>query len=129
MVKLYFESSTPGIPLKNAPSCDVATACTRYLTCTVSLIHECCGVFGPTIDPRGYLTEENFHRLGRTIEDAEEEVIGVRGWTDVPGVPLQARWQMLRASVPDPQVDWIFEKYLGEAINEGNARAEGKDDV
>jgi hypothetical protein len=129
VVKLYFGSSTHGVPLKNAPSCDVVTACARYLTSIVALVHECCEVFGPAIDPREYLTEENFHRLGRTIEDAEEEVIGVRGWTDVPGVPLEARWQMLRASVPDLQVGWIFEKYLGEPISESNARAEGKDDA
>lgn len=111
VVELYFESSTLGVPLKNAPSCDVATACTRYLALIVSLIRECYEVFGPAVDPLEYLTEKNFRSTGRTIEDAEEEVIGVRGWTDVPGVPLEARWQMLRDSVPGSQVSWIFEKY------------------
>lgn len=115
MVKLYFQSSTLEAPLKNAPPYDVITSCTRYLTSLVSLIHECYEVFGAEIDPHRYLTEENFRKLNRTIEDAEEEVIGVRGWTDVPGVPLGARWQMLRASVLGSEIGWIFEKYLNRS--------------
>lgn len=115
MVKLYFQSSTLGASLKNAPPYDVITSCTRYLTTLVSLIHDCYEVFGAEIDPHRYLTEENFRKLNRTIEDAEEEVMGVRGWTDVPGVPLEARWQMLRASVPGSEIGWIFEKYLNHS--------------
>lgn len=116
-------------PLKNAPSCDVVTACTRHLKSIVWLIHDCYEVFGSAIDPREYFTEEHFQRLGRSIDDAEEEVIGVRGWTDVPGVPLEARWQMLRASVPAPQIGWVFEKYLSEPVGAGNAGPEGRDNA
>ena len=129
VVKLYFGSTTLGVPLKNAPSCDVVTACSRHLTSIVWLIHDCYEVFGPAIDPREYFTEEHFQGLGRTIEDAEEEVIGVRGWTDVPGVPLEARWQMLRASVPGPQIGWVFEKYLSEPVSVRSARPEGTNDA
>lgn len=115
VVQLFFQSSTANVPLKNVPPYDVVTSCTRYLTSLVSLIHECYEVFGAEIDPHRYLTEENFRKLGRTIEDAEEEVIGVRGWTDAPGVPLEARWQMLRSSVPGSEIGWIFEKYLTDS--------------
>jgi hypothetical protein len=34
---------------------------------------------GITPGPREYFTEERFKKLVRTIEDAEEEVIGMRG--------------------------------------------------
>ena len=113
---LYFQSSTLGTPLKNAPPYDVVTSCTRYLTAIVSLIRECYEVFGAAIDPRQYLTEENFSKLGRTIEDAEEEVFGVRGWTAVPEASLESRWQMLRASVSGSEIGWIFDKYLARPI-------------
>lgn len=114
VVELYFQG-TFGTSLKNVPVHDVVTMCTQYLTSLVALIRECYEVFGPEIDPHQYLTEENFRKLGRTIEDAEEEVIGKRGWTAAPGVPLEARWQMLRDSTPGSGIAWIFEKYPVDA--------------
>ncbi len=115
VAELHFRGSTLGVPPKNTPPYDVVTSCTHYLTAVVSLVHECYEVFGAEIDPHLYLTEENFRKLGRTIEDAEEELIGVRGWTDAPGVPLEARWQMLHDSVPGSEIDWIFKKYLTDS--------------
>ena len=70
-VKLYFGSTTPGIPLKNAPSCDVVTACTRYLTSIVSLIHDCYEDFGSAIDPRSISqrkTSKNSVAPSRTLK-------------------------------------------------------------
>jgi hypothetical protein len=112
VVELYFRSTTFGVPLKNAPLHDVVTSCTQYLTSLVALIRECYDYFGSKIDPHQYLTEENFRRLSLTIEDAEEQIIGIRGWTAAPGVSLEARWQMLRDSTPGSEIAWIFKKYL-----------------
>ena len=61
------------------------------------------------------MTEENLCKLDRTIEDAEEEILGGRGWTAAPDVPLEARWRMLRESVPGLEIAWIFEKYHAES--------------
>ena len=104
--------------LKEVPSEDVETACRRYFEIILELIYSCYLEFGPVIDPKQYYTKDHFEKIGRTIDDADEELFGVRGWTDVPGYPEAYRWQALRDSQPGCGINHIFSCYLGKTIPE-----------
>lgn len=110
-VQRFYFTQLPQNP--NAPTADVVTASHEYLTTLISIVLDCYRHFGNHIDPRQYFSAENFHRMGRTITDAEEEVFGVPGWTETPGVPLEVRWEMLRNSVADCSIRHLFQEYLG----------------
>ncbi len=108
---IYFFSPTPD--LSEVPSEDVEGACKKYFTTLLQLVFDCFAKFGPDIDPKQRYTEENFERLGKSIEDAEEEIIGVRGWGEIPGVADAYRWQSLRDAVPGCLIEGIYQEYLG----------------
>jgi hypothetical protein len=84
-IGLNFDSGGTETP---APKTDVVSACKQYLTELIKIVYECYEQFGHLIEPGQYYSEENFAHLGLTIEDAEEEVFGFRGWTSAPGVPI-----------------------------------------
>lgn len=75
----------PTKDLPEVPQEDVVTACTRYMAKLVDLVYRCYTDFGPEINAHQHYTAVHFAKLGKTIEDAEEELFGVRGWTEVPG--------------------------------------------
>lgn len=110
---LYWFTSTPEIP--NVPQDDAETACSKYMRTVVSLVYDCYIDFGSHIDAHQRYTEEYFRSIGKTIEDAEEELGFPCGWTNI-GDPeaLPYRWQMLRESVTGCEINHIFEKYLGK---------------
>jgi hypothetical protein len=83
----------------------------------LELVKACYEQFGHVIDPHVYYTQENFERLGLTIADAEEEIIGVRGWTDFPDAPLEDRWRLLRRHVAPSGIGELFDKYLHESAS------------
>ena len=58
----------------HCPIDDVEGACYQYLQLIFSIVLDCYGVFGCTIDPHQYYTSDNFEKLGKSIEDAEEEI-------------------------------------------------------
>lgn len=99
--------------LPEAPKVDVVTACQEYMGMLVGTVYHCYERFGLHIDAHQHYTQEHYTCMGKTIEDAEEELFGVRGWTAVPGVPTEYRWQMLRDSQPGCRISHLFEKYLG----------------
>jgi hypothetical protein len=94
------------------PADDVVSACRYYLTMLVGIVLACYIDFGEIIDPEQYYTEGAFRKRGLTIEDAEEELFGVRGWTDVPTLPIEIRWQLIRDHMAGCEIDHLFEKYL-----------------
>jgi len=110
-IRHYFGSQTG---LSNVPSEDVETSCRQYFLTLLEMVYDCYVRFGPEINAHQYFTAENFERLGKGIEDAEEELGFPRGWTDV-GDPdaLPYRWQALRDTTPGCQIDHLFEAYLG----------------
>lgn len=111
---IYFFSPTHD--LKEVPSEDVESACRRYFEIILDLVYSCYFEFGPSIDPKWHYTKEHFEKMGKSIEDAEEELFGIRGWTEVPGYPDAYRWQALRDSQPGCGINHIFEEYLGKTI-------------
>ena len=109
----HFASDSTKAP---APETDVITACRRYLTALVALVFSCYCRFGDLIDPHEYYTAKAFARRGLSIEDAEEEVFGWKGWTEAPGVPLTERWRMIRESVVPCNINHLFQQYLGKVL-------------
>lgn len=101
---------------KCAPDTDVVESCRRHFVTLLGIIFECYVDFGPDIDPHQRYTEEYFQSIGKTIEDAEDELFGHRGWTSAEGIPPEYRWQMLRGSVPGCRIEWLFQEYLGKTL-------------
>ena len=112
-IRYQFNSSGEETPVP--PENDVVKACTVYLTTLTELVYQCYIDFGPNIDPHQYYTQKHFRNIGKTIDDADEELFGVRGWTFVEGVPKEYRWQAIRGSVPGCSIDHIFDRYLGKS--------------
>jgi hypothetical protein len=112
--RYYF---TPRPDLPNVPEQDVESCCRLYFHTLVDLVFDCYIEFGPVIDAHQYFTAENFERLGKTIEDAEEELGFPRGWTDI-GDPesIAYRWQALQDTTTGCQINHLFERYLGKAV-------------
>jgi hypothetical protein len=111
-IRYWFQ---PTKDIKNVPSEDVETACLEYTGKIVSVVFDCYCKFGPLIDAHQRYTAEYFSSIGRTIEDAEEELGFPRGWTDVGNPGAEAyRWQALRDTVTGCEINHLFNKYLGK---------------
>lgn len=115
----------PTPDISEVPEDDVVLACDKYFRSLLELVYRCYVDFGPDVNSHQHYTAEYFAKLGKTIEDAEEEIIGVRGWTAVPGFTEEFRWQALRDQMPGCEIDNIFMEYLGKAAP--HPPREGKD--
>ena len=105
----------PSPDLPEVPSVDVASACREYFVLVLKLVLDCYVQFGPVIDAHQRYTQAHFDQIGKTIEDAEEEVGLPRGHTDI-GDPrfLPYRWKLIRQSVPGCGVNHLFDQYLDQ---------------
>ena len=102
----YWFMPTKDIP--EVPQDDVLTVCPHYMVTLVNLVYRCYVDFGPEINAHQYYTAEHFATLGKTIEDAEQDLFGVRGWTEVPGCTLDYRWHAIRSSTVGCEIDHLF---------------------
>ena len=95
---------------------DLYTACHTYFATILRIVLGAYRTFACNIDDRWYFTAGNFQRLGKSIEDAEQEFGFPRGWTDLNDVTaLSKRWRALRATqAVGCEIDNLFERYLGE---------------
>jgi hypothetical protein len=112
---LYYFTPTPDI--SNVPENDVESCCQIYFQTLLNIVFDCYVEFGTVIDAQQYFTSDNFEQIGKTIEDAEEELGFPRGWTDI-GEPesFAYRWQSLRDTTSGCQSNHLFEKYLSKTI-------------
>lgn len=110
--KFFFDRSHTDF--QELPSSDVLESCHSYFVKLLDIVYNCYVSFGTYIDPHQYYTAANFKRLGKTIDDADEEVIGTRGWTHVDGWPEAYRWDALRNSVPGCRISGLFTQYLNK---------------
>lgn len=101
----------PGNEYPDKPIGDMNLACRRYLTILVQIVYDCFKEYGPVIDPDQYYTLTNLERLGRTLEDIEEELGLPKGYTAV--LRPERRILALRGIVPPTYIDEAFIKYLG----------------
>ena len=113
ITKHYF---LPTPDIQTAPKMDVYSACHDYLTSLITVVYECYLKFGPLINAHQRYTAEYFNSIGLTIEDAEEELFGIRGWTGAPGIPDEYRWQMISDSQTGCEINHLFQKYIGKTI-------------
>jgi hypothetical protein len=97
----------------SADQVDAVAAATDYMRRLVKLVFDCYVAFGPVIDPEQHYSAGNLERTGRTIDDVDEELFGIRGWTS--GIPDAERLRLLRQSLPGCRIDHLFERYLGES--------------
>jgi hypothetical protein len=108
----YFDIENPDF--KNLPERDVVSSCREQFVNILNIIYECYVKFGVHIDAHQYYTAENLKHIGKTIDDADEEIIGIRGWTQVDGWPEAYRWNSLRDKVPGCRIADLFVKYLNK---------------
>ena len=110
LARLFSSGYIPEVPEE-----DVLSACNEYFTKVLTLVYDCYLEFGPKIDQKQRFTSTYFSSLGKTIEDAEEELGYPRGWTDI-GDPdaLEYRWQLIRDQSVGCEINDVFTKYLGK---------------
>jgi hypothetical protein len=107
----------PNQDLQVVPQDDVLSLCSEYFTDLLRLVFDCYEKFKYIIDAKWYYTSENFEKLGKTIEDAEQELGFPRGWTDI-GEPsmMEKRWKLLRSRALGCEINHIFKRYLGKTF-------------
>ncbi len=111
----YYFAPCHDLPI--VPSLDVITACDTYFRSVLELVYDCYIHLRTTIDGQWYFTEENFRSMGKTIEDAEEELGMPRGWTDIkkPGIDPH-RWHLLRRNADGCNIQSQFYDWLGKVV-------------
>jgi hypothetical protein len=110
--------SNPAEGLPEPPNADALSSCHTYFDRLIKVVFDCCDEFKRAIDPKVWFTKENFAEMGQTIEDAEEELYGYRGWTSAPGVPEDARWQLIRNSVWSWELEALFTRRINAHAQE-----------
>jgi hypothetical protein len=108
---LYKFVASPDLP--NVPEQDVITACNEYFKIILELVYHCYLDLGPIIDGQQRYTKEYYSSLGKTIEDAEEDLGFPRGWTDTGNEEFEPyRWEWLRAQADGCLIEEQFNTWL-----------------
>ena len=116
----YYFAPCPDLP--TVPEQDVLSACESYFVMILRLVYDCYVELGPIIDGQQYFTQANFEAMGKTIEDAEQELGFPRGWTDIdrPGIEPY-RWQALRKQADGCLIEDQFEHWLKKYLPRSNS--------
>ena len=114
---LYYFHPTQDLP--EVPDGDVASACATYFRVVLSVVFESFSQFRNQLDDRWYYTQENLTRMGKTVEDAEEELGFPRGWTaGLSSCTAEERLRLLRKTqTVGCQINGIFDEHLGRVID------------
>jgi hypothetical protein len=93
------------------------SACKSYFVSILQLVYDCYIELGSIVDGRQYFTRENFEALGKTIQDAEEELGFPRGWTDMGRPDIEPhRRQALRQQACGCLIERQFERWLNKYL-------------
>ena len=111
---LFYFGPVPDIP--DVPDIDVASACVSYFKSTLEIVYECYLRFATRINGKWYFTQEHFASMGKTIEDAEEELGFPRGWMKVSGYDDKTRWFYLRKQADGCNIQDQFVNWLGKRV-------------
>lgn len=112
---LYYFHPVPEI--REVPELDVVAACKQYFCDILEIVFLCYIRFGPIVDGQQRYTEQHFHSIGKTIEDAEEELGFPRGHTDIRQPATDPwRWQMLRRCADGCQIEQQFYDWLKKEL-------------
>ena len=106
--------------VKNTLQGSVYDECRAYFIKLLELAYNCYETFKYDLSSKWYYTQEHFDILGKSIDDADEEIIGVAGWTKVSNSKeeLDNRWALLRRQVQGCEIQHIFKGYLGKVFEE-----------
>jgi hypothetical protein len=126
-VRQYFFMPIPDVP--KVPSEDVLSVCRAHFINLVSLVYDAFEEFRYKLDDRWYYTEDHFRQMGKSFEDAVEELGFPRDWVAASSeLPELERWRALRrAQTVGFQINAIFESYLGKTIKGPDETAEPTD--
>lgn len=103
--------------LRIVPDLDVASACQTYFTLILNLVYECYIRFNPIINGQWRYTREHFESIGKTIEDAERELLGLPpGWCTDSELTEEHRWVGLRRNADGCNIQRQFERWLGKRV-------------
>ncbi len=111
---LFYFGALPELP--KVPDLDVASACSQYFKSNLMLVYECYTTFPTLINGQWRFTKEFFSSLGKSIEDAEEEIGLPRGWSSVSGFDENTRWKYLRKEVDGCNIERQFYEWLGNTL-------------
>lgn len=112
-IEYYFDETS--VPDKTiVPEMDVLTACKNYFVLLLGVVYDCYQQFGAIIDPDQYFTVHNLNKIGKSIDDMEEELGFPGGWTCVSNGSIDDRIEMIRKQLSTNAVDEILIKYLGK---------------
>jgi hypothetical protein len=118
--RLYFFDQPEPDRYSYLPEEDVLTACRLQMRRICEIIDDAYRDFGLLIDPDQIYTPDGLQRLGRSIEDVEEEIGLPRGYTDIPlhGPDKAAqRLAFLRRSIPGSGIKPLLIKHLGHELD------------
>lgn len=111
---LFLFGPLPDLPI--VPEVDVASACTQYFKVILALVYECYLTFPPLINGQWRYTKEHYRSLGKTVEDAEEDLGFERGWTLLSGLDEDVCWRLLRTRADGCNIQPQFEEWLGKRV-------------
>ena len=99
---------------------NVYDECKLYFIKILELVYECYIAFKYSLSSKWFYTQEYFDILGKTIDDADEEILGV---SDImkdsnSEEDLQNHWVYLRRQVMGCEIQHIFNDYLGKKFEE-----------
>jgi len=120
----YYFTPIPDLP--DIPGQDVLSVCKHHFKMLLELVFDLFVAFRYQIDERWYYTRENFRRLGKTIEYAEQELGFPRGWTDVSEASSEPeRWAALRRTqTVGCELNALFLQYLGKQVEGPDSNTE-----
>jgi len=114
--RTWFGESGEALP--PAPDMEVGEAALAHFRTLLGIVYECYVDFGPVIDPQQHYTPEHYALLGKTVEDAEEELGFPRGWTSLGKTgpdDIPWRFELLRRhAAGEGGLNEIFARYLGK---------------
>ena len=111
----YFFMAVPDVPI--VPDADVLTVCKIHFTNLLALVYDAFANFRDHLDDRWYYTEEHFHRMGKTFEDAVAEFGFPREWVTAAGLSESQQWRAFRsAQTVGCQINSLFDRYLKKTI-------------
>ena len=122
VMKYYF---LPIKDLAEVPEQDVLSVCKLYFKKLLGIVFDLFIAFRCQLDDGWYYTKENFDSMGKTIEDAEQELGFPRGWTCVDTAYSESeRWAVLRRTqTVGCQLNDLFLRYLEKQVEGPDSKA------
>jgi hypothetical protein len=104
---------------------DAVQVSSEYFKSLVAVVFDCYDQFRCVVDPRWYFTRDNFLAMGKSFEDAVEEMGLPRTWASC--APNEADgWRILRSQQPSCLINDLFTRHNGRGIPDPDADGTAK---